>query len=103
MAVERGILPGGPDDPYPLPDVEVPIEDPAMDFSGGAEVSLDDEGGASVQALGDEEGVEVEAEVYEHTANLAEILDKKALTSVAAELLEDYKEDLLSRAPWEEV
>ncbi len=82
-------------------DIEIPqIED----FAGGAEVVQDVDGGAIVQALmgGAEEGIEVEAELYDHNANLAEIIDEDDLREISSELREMYEEDLELREDWEQ-
>ncbi len=74
------------------------------DFAGGAEILQDVDGGAIVQALmgGAEEGIEVEAAVYDHNANLAEILDESTLGEISSELREMYEEDMDSRQDWEQ-
>jgi len=75
-----------------------------QDFTGGAEVMDDGMGGAIVQALmgGDEQSVMVEAEVYDHNANLAEVMDDGQLGDIASELREQYEDDRESRSEWEE-
>jgi len=75
-----------------------------QDFTGGAEVMDDGMGGAIVQALmgGDEQSVMVEAEVYDHNANLAEVMDDGELGDIASELREQYEDDKESRSEWEE-
>ena len=75
-----------------------------QDFTGGAEVMDDGMGGAIVQALmgGDEQSVMVEAEVYDHNANLAEVMDDGELGDIASELREQYEDDRESRSEWEE-
>lgn len=88
------------DDTEGLPDVEVDVSSP-VDFSGGAEIIDDGQGGAIVQALsGMEEGVDVE--VIEHDANLAEFLDDAILGEISSELVGLYEEDYESRSEWEE-
>ena len=82
-------------------EVDVPqIED----FAGGAEILQDVDGGAIVQALmgGAEEGIEVQTAVYDHNANLAEILDESTLGEISSELREMYEEDMDSRQDWEQ-
>ena len=50
-----------------------------------------------------EEGVtEVIAEPYDHTANLAEVLDDDVLGSLSSDLQSKFREDLESREDWEE-
>jgi hypothetical protein len=75
-----------------------------QDFTGGAEVMDDGMGGAIIQALmgGDEQSVMVEAEVYDHNANLAEVMDDGQLGDIASELREQYEDDKESRSEWEE-
>jgi len=89
------------DDTEGLPDVEVDVSSP-VDFSGGAEIIDDGQGGAIVQALSgmEEEGVDVE--VVEHDANLAEFLDDAILGEISSELVGLYEEDYESRSEWEE-
>ena len=84
-----------------LPEVEIDVDE-AMDFSGGAEIIDDGQGGAIVQAMGemDEEGVDVE--IVEHTANLAEFLDDGILGEISSDLVGLYEEDYESRRDWEE-
>ena len=74
------------------------------DFAGGAEILQDVDGGAIVQALmgGVEEGIEVQTAVYDHNANLAEILDESTLGEISSELREMYEEDMDSRQDWEQ-
>ena len=74
------------------------------DFAGGAEILQDVDGGAIVQALmgGAEEGIEVQTAVYDHNANLAEILDESTLGEMSSELREMYEEDMDSRQDWEQ-
>lgn len=49
-----------------------------------------------------EQGQEVLAEEYSHTANLAEILDDAALGELSSELLSKVEEDIESRSEWED-
>ena len=74
------------------------------DFAGGAEILQDVDGGAIVQALmgGAEESIEVQTAVYDHNANLAEILDESTLGEISSELREMYEEDMDSRQDWEQ-
>tara|TARA_R110001632_G_scaffold188223_1_gene308661 strand:- start:305 stop:2791 length:2487 start_codon:yes stop_codon:yes gene_type:complete len=90
------------DDTEGLPDVEVDVPS-QIDFSGGAEVIDDGQGGAIVQAmLGmDEESAE-ELPPIEHDANLAEYLDEAILGEISSELVGLYEEDYESRSEWEE-
>ena len=54
-----------------------------------------------IEMAGEEE-VEVEAEAYDHTANLAEVLDESVLGELASDIQDKFREDLESRADWEE-
>lgn len=103
MAVERGLMQGGYPEEELLPELAIPVDDLGPDFSQGAEVSLAEDGSALVQPSGLEDEVVVDAGVYEHNANLAEALESGAMASVASDLLASYKDDLISRAPWEKV
>jgi len=87
-------------EPSDLPMVEVPVQE-MPDFSGGAEVLPDGQGGAMIQAL----IAEAEAgpqEVIEHNANLCEYLEDGYLGEISSELRASYEEDLESRSEWEE-
>ena len=55
-----------------------------------------------VMIAGDEEMLEVEAEVYDHNANLAEVLDDSILGSLSSDLGGKIDEDKSSREDWEE-
>jgi hypothetical protein len=54
-----------------------------------------------IEMAGEEE-VEVETEAYDHTANLAEVLDESVLGELASDIQDKFREDLESRADWEE-
>ena len=54
-----------------------------------------------IEMAGEEE-VEVEAEAYDHTANLAEVLDEDVLGDLSSEIRSKFREDLESREDWEE-
>ena len=54
-----------------------------------------------VELIGDEE-LEVEAEEYDHTANLAEVLDDGVLGELSSDLRAKFREDVESREDWEE-
>ena len=58
--------------------VEIDVNMP-QEFEGGAEVLDDGQGGAIVQALMEQQPMEVMAEAYDHNANLAEALDDATL------------------------
>ena len=94
---EIPIGPGGPEEEE-LPQVEMEIVSPE-EFQGGVDVTEDGKGGAILQAL---EGMEVEAEVYDHNANLADVLDDGILGELSSDLRGMYEEDNDSRAEWEE-
>ena len=95
--VDSGLMQGGANPE--LPEVEVEIAAPE-DFSGGAEIIDDGQGGAIVQSITGE--IEVMAEQYDHNANLAEMLDDAALGSLSSELISLYNEDYDSRSEWEQ-
>jgi hypothetical protein len=94
---EIPIGPGGPEEEE-LPQVEMEIVSPE-EFQGGVDVTEDGKGGAILQAL---EGMEVETEVYNHNANLADVLDDGILGELSSDLRGMYEEDNDSRAEWEE-
>jgi len=54
-----------------------------------------------VELVGDEE-LEVEAEEYDHGANLAEVLDDDVLGELSSDLRAKFREDVESREDWEE-
>jgi hypothetical protein len=55
-----------------------------------------------IMLAGDEEMVEVEAEVYDHDANLAEVLDDSILGALSSDLGSSVDDDRSSREDWEE-
>jgi hypothetical protein len=57
---------------------------------------------AGIEMVGDEESVEVEAEQYDHNANLAEVLSDAVLGSLSSDLGNSIDEDKSSREDWEE-
>ena len=81
--------------------IEVPQVE---DFAGGAEVMQQPDGSAIIQALmgGEAEGMEVQAEAYDHGANLAEVIDEAVLGEISSDLRETYEEDVESREEWKE-
>jgi len=87
-------------EPSDLPMVEVPVQE-MPDFSGGAEVLPDGQGGAMIQALIAEAEAGPE-EVIEHNANLTEYLEDGYLGEISSELRASYEDDLESRSEWEE-
>ena len=73
----------------------------------GTEVQVplfeEDELPPNVVMLGmEDEGLEVEAEVYDHNANLAEVLDDSILGALSSDLGSQVDEDRGSRDEWEE-
>ena len=80
--------------------------------AGGAPRTIEEELALEIQDDIEElpEGVEldtgeepvIEPEVYDHGANLAEVIDEGELASLASELQAKVKEDLDSRSDWEE-
>ena len=55
-----------------------------------------------IELVGMEEMVEVQAEMYDHNANLAEILDDSVLGTLSSELRDKVDDDKESREDWEE-
>ena len=80
-------------------DIETPQ---TPDFTGGAEVLQDGQGGAIVQALQQAMAQQGGEPPVSHTANLAELLDEGTLGELSSDLRAAYEEDLESRAEWEE-
>ncbi len=56
----------------------------------------------NIMIAGEEEGVEVEVEEYDHNANLAEVLSDSVLGSLSSDLGGKIDEDKSSREDWEE-
>ena len=54
-----------------------------------------------VELIGDED-LEVEAEEYDHAANLADVLDDGVLGELSSDLRAKFREDVESREDWEE-
>ena len=84
-----------------VPGMEINLEQPE-DFSGGAEILDDGQGGAIIQALSETMGAEVVTEEYDHNANLAEVLDEAILGEISSELRGRVEEDQDSRTEWQE-
>ena len=83
-----------------VPGMEVELPQ-VEDFAGGAEIMEDGAGGAIIQALmGGAGGAEVQAEQYDHNANLAEVLDDSILGEISSELREHFETDQDSRSEW---
>ena len=88
--MEQAMGPGGPAMPeQAMTEVQVPL--PGME-----------ELPPGIEIVGMEEAVEVEAEVYDHNANLAEVLDQSTLGSLSSDLGGLVDEDRDSRSEWEE-
>ena len=96
--VDSGMMEGGPQED--LPQVDIPI-DILPDFSGGAEVTSDGEGGAIVTALTEELLMEQGIEIP-HNANLSEYLEDAYLGELSTELKASYQDDQDSRSEWEQ-
>ena len=62
----------------------------------------EDELPPNVVMMGEEEGLEVEAEVYDHNANLSEVLDDSILGALSSDLGSKVDEDQGSRDEWQE-
>ena len=88
-AVEMAMGPGGPGmtAEEQMTEVQLPLMD---DLPEG------------IMLAGDEEMVEVEAEVYDHDANLAEVLDDSILGALSSDLGSSVDDDRSSREDWEE-
>ena len=84
-----------------LPQVEMEIASPE-EFEGGVDITEDGKGGAILEALMGGEGMEVETEVYDHNANLAEVLDENILGELSSDLRGQFEEDNESRMEWQE-
>ncbi len=82
--------------------VDVSVIQP-VDFSGGAEVLDDGQGGAIVQSLEERIAME-EASISQpaHDDNLAEFLNEGYLGEISSDLRASYEEDMESRSEWEE-
>ena len=97
--VDAGMMQGGPDEGLPSVDVSVPSPE---DFAGGAVVTENEDGGATVEALSEALAM-LEAEVeIPHNANLAEYLEDSQLGEISNSLRAAYEDDLQSRQEWEE-
>ena len=88
-AVEMAMGPGGPGmtAEEQMTEVQLPLID---DLPEG------------IMLAGNEEMVEVQTEVYNHNANLAEVLDDSILGSLSSDLSGKIDEDKSSREEWEE-
>lgn len=88
-AVEMAMGPGGPGMTAEEQMTEVQLPETDMLPEG-------------IMLAGDEEMVEVEAEVYDHNANLAEVLDDSILGALSSDLGSSVDDDRSSREDWEE-
>ena len=66
------------------------------------ELPMEDELPEGVELVVEGDAVMVEVEVYEHDANLAEMLDDSVLGELSSDLRAKVKEDMESRDEWEE-
>lgn len=90
MAIEKGLYaaPQGMEE-QEAPELEIEIVDPEM-------VRLDD-GSVEITIIPDNEQSETDFD-----ANLAEFMDDREMSSLAADLIEAYENDLQSRKDWED-
>ena len=74
-----------------------------VDDDAEIEVAVDEteEMPEGIEMAGEEE-IEVEAEEYNHTANLAEVLDDSVLGDLSSDIQSKFREDVESREDWEE-
>ena len=102
--VDPAMGPGGPAMDTP-DDVVVEIEGQAPNLGEEAlqdlVLQMNEDGSAEFMDPS-EQGQEVLAEEYSHTANLAEILDDSVLGELSSDLLSKCEEDLESRGEWED-
>jgi hypothetical protein len=86
--VERAMGPGGPSVPQaPMSEVQVPMEEEQLPLG--------------IEIEGEMQDIEVEAEMYDHNANLAEILDDAVLGDLSSDLGSRIDQDRESREDWE--
>ena len=86
--VDMAMGAGGPADMMPE---EIQVELPA-------EGQLPD----GIELVGEEQGFEIQAEMYDHSANLAEVLDDSELGSLSSDLRDKVDDDRESRSDWED-
>lgn len=96
---DGGFMQGGMDEELPHAEISLPA---LNDFSGGAIVTQEADGGATVQAIAEALAALEEEVVIAHDANLAEYLEDSYLREIASDLLASYEDDLQSRSDWEE-
>jgi hypothetical protein len=86
--VDMAMGAGGPADMMPEEiQVELPAEDQLPD---------------GIELVGEEQGFEIQTEMYDHSANLAEVLDDSELGSLSSDLRNKVDDDRESRADWED-
>ena len=87
--VEKEIGAGGPGFVAESDSLQIELDDVAPTLPEGIELDTGEQ-------------MEVEAEPYNHEANLAEVMEDSVLASIASDLQSKVKEDLESRQDWEE-
>ena len=77
---------------------------PMMEDDAQIEVDIEEEEEMLPEGIEmmDGEDVEVEAEEYDHGANLAEVLDDSILGELSSDIQSKFREDVESREDWEE-
>ena len=86
--VDMAMGAGGPADMMPEEiQVELPAEDQLPD---------------GIELVGEEQGFEIQAEMYDHGANLAEVLSDSELGSLSSDLRDKVDDDRESRSDWED-
>ena len=99
MPIDKRMIPAAEGiDIEPGLEVEIAVED--EDLIGGASEEYDGEGGVVVDFAPQETATEELA--AEHDANIALHMSDDDLDVVAADLIQNYKDDRLTRKPWEE-
>ena len=89
-----------------------PIEDFEVEANNDVEVALPEDD-IDFELVGEEEDedgnvtidfdptADIEEEGAEHTVNLAEVLSDQDLETISSDLVQEYKDDRETRAPWE--
>ena len=75
---------------------------PEMPEEIQVELPLENKLPPGIEIAGMEEMIEVQAEMYDHNANLAEVLDESALGELSSDLRSSVYDDKQSREDWEE-
>ena len=75
---------------------------PEMPEEIQVELPLENQLPPGIEIAGMEEMIEVQAEMYDHNANLAEVLDESALGELSSDLRSSVDDDKQSREDWEE-